>query len=137
MKRRLTHALLVAMLLTLTAALPLAYARQGVSVKIGKQATLADGGRAVDLSIKVVCPAGRDVLEAFAYVSQDGNQSSFSPIPLVCDGRSQRQVVRVTAFPDSPAFQPGVATASAFILVLDPATGGTETGQDSQTINIR
>jgi hypothetical protein len=131
-------------LLLLTAALAfgqtlsIAYARESVTVKIYPQATLVAEGQAVEVTVKVACDlSSGEVLEAFVYVVQDGNQSNFAAIPVVCDGRQHESLIRVAMFPDGLAFHRGTAIASAFVLLLDPVTGGTVSGDDTRTVKIR
>jgi hypothetical protein len=114
------------------------HAREALTVKIQPHATLLEAGQAVEVTVKVACDAASGtVLEAFMYVVQDGNQSSFAALPVVCDGKQRLSRVRVAMFPDSPPFQRGPALASAYILLLDPATGATVSGGDTGAIKIR
>jgi hypothetical protein len=112
-----------------------AYALDTVVVELGTEAALLDDGRAIELQVAVSCPKRHDVLEAFVYVGQDGNQSQFAGIPVRCKGKLRQYVVRVLAFPDAP-FHPGQANASAYVLVYDPDTGMTQSGSDGQTIQL-
>jgi hypothetical protein len=137
MRRRFLVSLPLITLICLAFVARVAEAREGVNVAIEKPARLVDQGQAVDLKVRVSCPVGREVLEAFAYVVQNQSQSQFGSIPVRCDGRVGHHVVRVPAFPDAPPFQPGPAVATGFVLVLDPATGQTESAQDNQRIRIR
>src|SRR5687767_9510850 len=84
------------------------------------------GGQAVRLKVTASCPSGEDVLEAFVYVTQDGNQSRFAPVPVVCDGDSHRYNVRVEA--QDFVFHPGPARASGYLLVTPGQS--TSPGQD-------
>jgi hypothetical protein len=136
MKRQFIS-LLVVTLMSLTMGLPVTQAQESITVKIGKPARLVKGGQAVDLRVKVTCPSSHEVLEAFAYVVQNGNESNFAFMPLICDGRPRQYAVRATVFPDSPRFRRGDATATVFILLLNPSTGETESGQASQPIQLR
>jgi hypothetical protein len=43
--------------------------------EVDSKARLVDAGQAGDVQVTVTCPAGAEVLEAFLYMSQDGNQS--------------------------------------------------------------
>jgi hypothetical protein len=49
--------------------------RRRPAFEVDSKARLVDAGQAVDVQVTVTCPAGAKVLEAFLYVSQDGNQS--------------------------------------------------------------
>jgi hypothetical protein len=62
---------------------PVAGARPGpVQASVSPEATLVEGGAAVLVDVTVRCAGGSDVLEAFVYVTQDGQQSQFVPIPV-------------------------------------------------------
>jgi hypothetical protein len=86
-----------------------------LAAEIAKKATLADGGRTVLLTMRATCPAGATILEAFAYVTQDGNESQWGSLPVVCDSTPHGFVVRVDAF--DPRFHRGEAQASAYVLL--------------------
>jgi hypothetical protein len=92
-------------------------ARPGpVEASIAPEAALVDGGAAVLVSATVKCAGGSDVLEAFVYVTQDGQQSQFVPIPVRCGGRARTYIMRVPA-PEGTTFHAGEASASGFVLV--------------------
>jgi hypothetical protein len=106
-----------------------------VTVSIRPHALLLEGGAAVSVSVKVSCPAGREVLEAFVSVGQnDDAVTGTAGLPVVCDGSPSVYTARVEALEGS--YQPGKARASAFVLVLDQSTGTTEQGQDGRTVRI-
>lgn len=131
--------LLVVLALSLVAALngP-ALAGQQLSVTIGKTATLVEGGQAVELRIRTVCAIEAvQVLEAFVYVTQDGNTSQFAPIPVSCGDRSkpQKAIVRVPAL--DFLFHEGEANVSGYILVYDPVTGIDYSTSPTGVIRIR
>ena len=68
----------------LTLQAPITVAAQpgtAITVEISKRATLS--GDSVLLSVRTRCPSGAQVLEALAYVTQDGLTSQFSGLPLV------------------------------------------------------
>ena len=128
---RLTAAVMATAALTLAGA-PSALATVTVSVD-------PDGklkGTTAILRVTVTCDAGDEVLEANLTLSQDDQAiSGTGGIPGVrCDGRPHKSTVRVTA--QNGTFHTGAASASAFVLVLEPA-GTTEQGQASQTVNLR
>jgi hypothetical protein len=106
------------------------------SVEVAPTAKLVRGGESVLAKVTVVCDEGTEVLEAHLRISQDDQRiSGVSGLgTLRCDGRPHRYKVRVT--PLEGAFHEGEATASAFVLLLDPATGSTQQAQDSRTIRI-
>ncbi len=97
---------------------------------------LLDNGSAVLLRVAASCREGLEVLEAFVYVTQDGEQSQFAGIPVSCNGRSQRFVVRVATFEDA-RLEPGEAQASAYLLVQDPDSSTTHQVQDVQLVRLR
>ena len=135
--RSILASLVVPAILSASMATTAVAARGGeLRVDIKHNAVLIDAGQAVLVSVKARCPVGYDVLEAFVYISQDGNESDFGFFGLTCNGKQQRFVVRVSAF-DEARFHPGTAHASAYVLVTDPATEETLTAQDSDQIKIR
>ena len=76
---------------------PPAAAQATLAVEIGKKATLLDGGQAVDVKVTVMCSAGEVVLEAFVYVTQEGNESQFTFFQPICDGSPHNFTVRAEA----------------------------------------
>jgi hypothetical protein len=106
------------------------------SVGVAPTAKLVAGGESVLAKITVACDEGTQVLEAHLRISQDNQTVSGESTPgaLRCDGRPHKYNVRVT--PLEGAFHAGEATASAFVLLLDPSTGTTEQAQHSRTITI-
>jgi hypothetical protein len=87
-----------------------------VQASIDPEATLVEGGGAVVVSVTVSCAGGSDVLEAFVYVTQDGQQSAFTPVPVRCGGKTRTYAVQVAA-PEGVLFHTGTASASGFVLV--------------------
>jgi hypothetical protein len=73
---------------------PPAAAQATLAVEISKKATLLDGGQAVDVQVTVMCSAGEVVLEAFVYVTQEGNESQFAFFQPICDGSPHNFTVR-------------------------------------------
>jgi hypothetical protein len=120
------------------AALP-AHARRAapVVVDVTPEAKLVDGGRAALLRVKVRCPSRFRVLEAFAYLTQDGNQSDFSGMPATCDGRLHVFTVPVSAFQGEPAFHSGQATGTGFLLLVDKVTEHSRQAGDTQPLRLR
>lgn len=106
------------------------------SIEVAPTAKLVGGGGSVLAKVTVVCDEGRQVLEAHLRISQDDQSiSGESGLgALRCDGRPHKYNVRVT--PLAGAFHAGEATASAFVLLLDPTTGTTQQAQDFRTITI-
>lgn len=108
-----------------------------VLVKIMPQASLLEDGNAVRVTTKIGCdPEAGEVLEAFVYVTQAGNESQFAGIPLRCTTQQDKYQVRVAAYPDAP-FTPGRARVSAFVLLYDPTTEETVSGGDTREVKIR
>jgi hypothetical protein len=114
-------------------------AAQGITVALKANATLLEEGQAVQVRVRATCPTGYTVLEAFVYIGQEGNESDFAFIPLACQDKQKPRdfVIRVPMFPDNPPFHPGDATATAFVLIEDPATGDTLSGGDNRAIRIK
>ena len=108
-----------------------------VSATVAPTATLVGTGQAVDLTVGVACGPGRaQVLEAFVYVTQDGNQSQFAPIRGIrCTNKTRWYTVRVQALDFQ--FHRGTANVSGYVLVTDPKTGGTASTSPTGTITIR
>ncbi len=109
---------------------------QAVTVQLGSEATLIERGQAVLLPVQVSCPKKYVTLEAFVYVTQDGNTSQFAGIPLVCEKKLQTFIVRVPAFEEAP-FHTGAANATAYVLLEHPKKGDTLQGGDTRPITIR
>ena len=114
-----------------------AQARESITVKIDNNATLIDGGEAVEVGMKISCPRGFEVLEAFMYVVQGENNSNFDFFPLICDGRKHNVVGLVSAAEDAPLFRRGNASVSVYILLLNPNTGETLSTSPVGKIKIR
>ena len=109
--------------------------RVTVSVEIAPTATLVAGGGAVDIAIGVACtPPRARALEAFVYITQDGNQSQFAAIPVDCSRRTRWTIVRVSALDFT--FHRGAANASAYVAVTDPKTGTMAFTSPARSITI-
>jgi len=106
------------------------------TVSIDPEAKLARSGSVV-ARLTITCDPGREVLEAHLTISQDDQRISGTAgiSGTRCDNRPHTVKVRVT--PVEGAFHEGEASASAFISRLDPNTGTTEQGQDSQAITVQ
>lgn len=114
------------------------YALESLSVDIKKEARLVEGGQSVELKGKVRCAVENfEVLEAFVYIVQDGNNSEFAPIPVSCTGRPNAEVFYVIVSGLDFVFHPGEATASVFILLVDPLTEETLSLSEVENIRIR
>lgn len=113
---------------------PASAARPGpVEASIAPEATLVDNGAAVLVSVTISCAGGSDVLEAFVYVTQDAQQSPFTPIPVRCGGHARTYTVRVPA-PEGTLFHVGTASASGYVLV--DKKGNVTSASPSQTLVI-
>lgn len=110
--------------------------KQTLSIDLKPVAQLTNDGSSVRLSGKAMCPSGTEVLEAFAYASQDDAYSNFGYFNIPCDGQLHPFAVTVTAF-DEATFERGAAHASAYLLVIDRTTDETQSTGDSGTIKIR
>jgi hypothetical protein len=95
--------------------MPRVAAQETLAFQIGKKATLVNGGQAVDVQATVTCPAGAAVLEAFLYVTQEGNQSQFASLQPVCDGAPHTFMVRAQAV--GFVFHRGRAQVSGYLLL--------------------
>jgi hypothetical protein len=105
--------LLVGVLVMLVA--PRAGAQETLAIEVAKKARLLDGGQAVALQVAVTCPQGGEVLEAFVYVTQDGNESQFAFLQPICDGTPHLFTVRVEAL--DFLFHRGKARVSGYLLL--------------------
>ena len=66
--------------------MPPAVPQETLAIEVARKAWLVDGGRAVEPQVTVICPADAEVLEAFLYVTQDGNHSPSAFFQPACDG---------------------------------------------------
>ena len=104
---------------------PRAAAQETLVVEIAPTARLLQGGKAVVVQVTVTCPPGAVVLEAFLYVTQDGNQGQFASFQPICDDTPHTFTVRAQA--DGFRFHVGEAQVSAFVLLT--SGGSTSPGQ--------
>jgi hypothetical protein len=112
-----------------------AIAQAAVSVSIERNATLVGAGEAVQVRVNVTCDPGFEVLEANISVSQRGT-TGFGGIPgVVCDGTTHTLTATVSA--QEGSYRRGTASASAFVLVIDPNTQDTQSGQATAKIKLR
>ena len=86
---------------------PRAAAQQTLVVEIAPTARLIQGGKAV-------------VVQAFLYVTQDGNQGQFASLQPICDDTPHTFTVRAQA--DGFRFHVGEAQVSAFVLLTSGAS---------------
>ena len=113
-----------------------AAAQDNVTADLAPTATMVAGGEAADIRVIVTCPKKHDVLEAFIYITQDGQTSHFSGIGIrKCKDKPITYTVRVRSFEDTP-FHPGEASASSYVLVSTPDGSGTISGGEFQPITI-
>jgi hypothetical protein len=99
---------------------PRAAAQEAPVVEIAPTARLLQGGRAVAVQVTVTCEAGAEVLEAFLYVNQDGNQGQFASFQPICDGSPHTFTVRAQAA--GFRYHVGEAQVSAFVLLSSGAS---------------
>jgi hypothetical protein len=113
-----------------------AFAQVRVHVSIEPAATLLNSGQAVRLNVTVHCsPGNGEVREAFVYITQNGIQSNFARIPVICRGGPNTYQVTVTTS-NGETFKSGQAHASAYVLITHPKTGSTTSGQASTAITL-
>jgi predicted RNA-binding protein with TRAM domain len=108
---------------------PRAAAQEAPVVEIAPTARLLQGGKAVAVQVTVTCPAGAEVLEAFLYVNQDGNQGQFAFFQPICDGSPHTFTVRAQAV--GFRYHVGQAQVSGYVLL----TSGASTSP-SQTVTV-
>ena len=99
---------------------PRAAAQEALAVEIAPTARLIQGGKAVAVQVTVTCPTGAEVLEAFLYVNQDGNQGEFAFFQAICDGSPHTFTVRAQAV--DFRYHVGQAQVSAFVLLTSGAS---------------
>jgi hypothetical protein len=99
---------------------PPAAAQETLAVEIAPTARLVQGGKAVVVQITVTCPTGAEVLEAFLYVNQDGNQGNFASFQPTCDDSPHTFMVRAQAL--GFRYHVGAAQVSAFVLLTSGAS---------------
>jgi hypothetical protein len=109
---------------------PHAAAQEALVVEIAPTARLLQGGKAVAVQVTVTCPSGAEMLEAFLYVNQDGNQGQFASFQPTCDDTPHTFTVRAQP-PAGFRYHTGQATVSAFVLL----TGGASTSP-TQTVTL-
>ena len=99
---------------------PRAAAQETLVVEIAPTARLIQGGKAVVVQVTVTCPTGAEVLEAFLYVNQDGNQGQFASFQPICDDTPHTFTVRAQAV--GFRYHVGEAQVSAFVLLTSGAS---------------
>lgn len=87
---------------------------------------------AATLTGSVECLEGFEVREAFVSLSQGGVSTSFGSLSVACTGHKVQFTTTVQVI--DGALQAGAATASPFLLVLDP---GGDTLSDSPSTAVR
>ena len=99
---------------------PRAAAQEPLAVDIAPTARLLQGGKAVAVQVTVTCPTGAEVVEAFLYVNQDGNQGEFAFFHPTCDASPHTFPVRAQAV--NFRYHVGQAQASANVLLSSGAS---------------
>ncbi len=117
-------------------------ALEGPQIDIAPRAALIDGGQGIELEVEASCPGRYVVIEAFAYASQPdeaggGAFSSFSGVPVKCNGQMKTFVVPVRTFEGDPVFEEGYANASTYLLVSERNSGRTFSAGESEVVEIR
>lgn len=115
--------MLAAVLTALAAATALAApaaARSPIAleVTIATDAALVDGGTAALVDVRIGCPAGSKVREAFVHVTRYGTSNPAAPIPIRRCKRTRTVTVRAPATARTRLY-PGQATANAYVLVVE------------------
>jgi hypothetical protein len=97
-----------------------------------QQQSSFEAGNIAEINVTVTCPKKHEVLEAFVYITQDGQTSQFSGIAVrKCKGKPIMYTVSVRAFEDTP-FRAGEASASSYILVCTADCTSTISGGSSR-----
>jgi hypothetical protein len=96
-------------------AFPTRATAQELSAEIGENARLVDCGVAALVEVTITCPSGGEVLEAFVYVTQNGLETQFAPVPVTCDGTPRTTTNRAELL--EGVLRKGSAHASAYVLL--------------------
>jgi hypothetical protein len=134
MMTRIILMVTVAVMMAMTLSAGAATAQEAVSVQVSPTAQAIAGGQALLVTVEVTCEPGFEVLEAHVDVHQDSTFRQAGIGSVVCDGKPHVHKVRVNALDGQ--FSRGEAYVSAFVLLLDPATGMTVQGQDARTVSV-
>jgi hypothetical protein len=141
--RRIVASITATLVLTVVAAAgpataPAAPEKQPVDVQIIGTGDLLDGGTVLEVRALIRCEPVGEVLEALVTASQDDNAISgqgFFVSGVTCDGRPHIATGRIQLL-DEQTFHPGQVHVSAFVLLLNPETGETFSGQDTREVNV-
>jgi hypothetical protein len=101
-----------------------------LAVEVDPTASLVKGGKTVAVPVTVTCPTGTEVVEAFLYVTQNGNQTPFTSSQPICDGRPHTLTVRAQAV--GFRFRAGQAQVSGYVLLSNGASAS-----PVQTVTLR
>jgi hypothetical protein len=113
------------------------FAQGRVQVSIDQNGLLLNGGQSAQVTVTVKCsPGNAEIIEAFVYITQEGIQSNFAPIPVVCRGGSNMYQITISTS-GGETLKTGLAHASAYILISHPKTGRTTSGQASGSIILQ
>jgi hypothetical protein len=104
-------------------------------LRIGKAAALSTDGT-LAVPVHVQCGHRWEVVEAFVYVVQSGDQSANAVIPVECGANRERNY-NVTVPAIKTGYDAGEATATAYVLLMDPDDGSTTPLNETATILIR
>jgi hypothetical protein len=112
--------------------------QEPVDVQIIGTGQLLEGGTVLEVRALIRCEPVGEVLEALVTASQDDNAISgqgFFVSGVICDGRPHIATGRIPLL-DQQVFHRGQAHVSAFVLLLNPETSETFTGQDTRSVNV-
>ncbi len=119
--KRLLVAVLVSVAALLSVVPASAAPTQTITFTAEPVAVATADGTSLTVRTTVGCPANYNVLEAFVYVVQGGQQSNFVGIPLTCRPRGQNYALTVPA-PAGQAWVEGEASLSGFVLLERKST---------------
>ena len=114
-----------------------AFARAPASVSIKPTGKIVGSGEAAIVRLRSSCEPPFEVLEANLSLNQGSFISGFTGTSgFPCDGKVHKERVTIAA-DEGTSFQEGEAFASAFLLVINPATDETQQDQATRTIRLR
>jgi hypothetical protein len=129
----MTHRTVATAILLFMAMAPSVASAASGAVELTGGGSISDDGQRVTVRVSAFCPNGWDVLEANVSVSQD-DASGLGGLGVACSGR--RVSTRATVVSFGGAYEVGLASASVFILLIDPVSGQTMTLTSSKAIRL-
>ena len=137
MKRRMLFTVSILAAAGVLAQTSVAVAQETATVFIKPTGELLGSGEAAVVRLRGSCEPPFEVLEANLSLSQGPFISGFTGTSgFPCDGKLHKDLVTVPA-DEGTSFREGEAFASAFLLLIDPATDETEEAQATRTIRLR